>query len=157
MREVEVRQFLGYLANTRKVSASTQNQALCAILYLYREVLESPLELIKGVDRARRTQYLPVVLTRGEVRTILDSLDGVHRLLASLLYGTGMRVTEALQLRVCDIDFEYRQVQIRKGKGDKGRVTILPETLLEPFDTHLESVKRMHDRDIARCYGLRKL
>ncbi len=153
MGEDDVRRFLDYLANARKVSASTQNQALCAILYLYREVLESPLELIRGVDRARRTRYIPVVLTRHEVRSILDNLDGVHWLLASLLYGTGMRVTEALQLRVCDIDFEYRQIHVHRGKGEKGRVTVLPESLLQPLLAHLESVKQQHDRDIARGYG----
>ena len=153
MREDEVRQFLDYLAGGRKVAASTQNQALCAILYLYREVLESPLELIKGVDRARRTKYLPVVLTRNEVKSILDNLEGVNWLLASLLYGTGMRVTEALQLRVCDIDFEYRQVHVRRGKGDKGRLTILPDSLYEPLQEHLVSVRKIHDRDLARGFG----
>ncbi|MDX1697203.1 MAG: integron integrase [Thiohalobacterales bacterium] len=153
MREDEVRQFLDYLASGRKVAASTQNQALCAILYLYREVLESPLELIKGVDRASRTKYLPVVLTRNEVKSILDQLEGVHWLIASLLYGTGMRVTEALQLRVCDIDFEYRQVHVQRGKGDKGRLTILPHCLCEPLREHLVSVRRMHKRDLARGFG----
>jgi len=153
MHEDEVRQFLDYLSSTRNVAASTQNQALCAILYLYREVLELPLELIKGVDRARRTRYLPVVLTRNEVQSILDNLEGVNWLLASLLYGTGMRVTEALQLRVCDIDFEYQHIQVRKGKGDKSRLTVLPQSLHKPLQQHLAAVKQMHDRDIERGYG----
>ena len=119
MREPEVRHFLNYLANSHKVSASTQNQALCAILYLYREVLESPLELVKGVDRAQRSKYLPVVLSHSEVKAVLGHLRGVYWLLASLLYGTGMRVSEALQLRVADIDFDYCQITVRQGKGGK--------------------------------------
>ncbi|MDH3979015.1 MAG: integron integrase [Gammaproteobacteria bacterium] len=153
MREPEVKLFLNFLANTRKVSASTQNQALCAILYLYREVLETPLELIKGVDRARRPKNLPVVLSRSEVKAILGNLDGVYWLLASLLYGTGMRVTEALHLRVNDIDFEYSQITVRKGKGDKDRVTLLPERLRKSLSRHLANVKDLHDRDIEAGYG----
>jgi integron integrase len=153
MREAELKQFLDYLANTRKVSASTQNQALCAILYLYREVLEEPLELVTGVDRARRTQNIPVVLTRDEVRRVLQQLDGVHWLLASLLYGTGMRVTEGIRLRVTDIDFEYGQITIRKGKGDKDRVTLLPERLREPVLNHLATVRLLHERDIEAGFG----
>jgi integron integrase len=153
MREPEVKHFLDYLANSRKVSASTQNQALCAILYLYRHVLETPLELIKGVDRARRPKNLPVVLSRSEVKAILGNLDGVYWLLASLLYGTGMRVTEGLHLRVCDIDFEYSQITVRKGKGDKDRVTLLPDRLREPLSRHLANVKDLHDRDIEAGYG----
>jgi site-specific recombinase XerD len=126
MREPEVKHFLDYLANSRKVSASTQNQALCAILYLYRHVLETPLELIKGVDRARRPKNLPVVLSRSEVKAILGNLDGVYWLLAST---------------------------VRKGKGDKDRVTLLPDRLREPLSRHLANVKDLHDRDIEAGYG----
>lgn len=153
LREAEVRQFLDYLAVERKVSASTQNQALCAILYLYREVLEQPLELISGVQRARNTRYLPVVLTREEVRSILDHLDGVYWLIAALLYGTGMRLTEALKLRVCDVDFGYMQILIRRAKGEKDRVTLLPESLRAPLSQHIESVRLLHRRDLNRGYG----
>jgi len=153
MRETEVKHFLNHLANSRKVSASTQNQALCAILYLYREVLESPLELVKGVDRARRTKNLPVVLSRSEVRSILQNLDGVYWLLASLLYGTGMRITEALHLRINDVDFDYSQITVRKGKGDKDRITLLPERLREPLSRHIACVKDLHERDIEAGYG----
>jgi integron integrase len=149
----EVRQFLDYLANTRKVSASTQNQALCAILYLYREVLDAPLGLVTGVDRARRPRNLPVVLTREEVRRILQQLDGVYWLLASLLYGTGMRVTEGITLRVTDIDFEYGQISIRRGKGDKDRLTLLPERLRDPLHNHLAIVKQQHERDLEAGFG----
>ena len=153
MHETEVKHFLNYLANSRKVSASTQNQALCAILYLYREVLESPLELIKGVDRARRSKYLPVVLSHDEVKAILNNLSGVYWLLASLLYGNGMRASEALQLRVTDIDFDYSQITVRQGKGDKDRVTLLPDSLRDQLSHQLEAVRDLHNRDIESGYG----
>lgn len=153
MREAELKQFLNHLANERKVSASTQNQALCAILYLYKEVLHSPLAMIEGVDRARRSRNLPVVLSQREVHSILDNLEGVYWLIASLLYGTGMRVSEALQLRIHDIDFEYAQITIRKGKGNKDRLTMLPDRLRSPLSTHLESVRQLHDRDIEAGFG----
>ncbi len=153
MREPEVKHFLNHLANDRKVSASTQNQALCAILYLYREVLETPLELIKGVDRARRTRNLPVVLSRNEVRSILQNLEGVYWLLGSLLYGTGMRITEALHLRINDIDFDYSQITVRKGKGGKDRITLLPESLRDRLSRHIADVKDLHERDLDAGYG----
>ena len=153
MREEEVKYFLNHLANSRKVSASTQNQALCAILYLYREVLELPLELIQGVDRARRSKYLPVVLSRNEISLVLENLDGVCRLLASLLYGTGLRVSEALHLRVNDIDFDYGQITVRRGKGDKDRIALLPECLREPLTRHLATVRELHERDLENGYG----
>lgn len=148
-----MRHFLDYLAVERKVAASIQNQALCAILYLYREVLEQPLELISGVQRACQSRHQPVVLTRKEVRATLDQLDGVYWLIASLLYGNGMRLTEALKLRVCDIDFSYTQIVIRSGKGQKDRVTLLPDTLREPLSQHIESVRLLHRRDLDRGYG----
>lgn len=153
MRETELVHFLNFLANEKKVSASTQNQALCAILYLYREVLFSPLKMIAGVDRARRPRNLPVVLSKSETHLVLSSLDGVYWLIASLLYGTGMRVSEALRLRINDIDFDYSQITIRKGKGDKDRVTILPDRLKDPLAHHLAEVKLLHDRDIRKGYG----
>ena len=153
MRETELKQFLNYLANEKHVSASTQNQALCAILYLYKEVLHTPLELIKGVDRARRPKNLPVVLSKREVRTVLDNLDGVYWLIASLLYGTGMRISEALRLRVNDIDYDYSQITIRQGKGNKDRITLFPDRLKEPLSCHLGNVKQLHDRDIEAGYG----
>ena len=153
MREDEVKHFLNYLANERKVAASTQNQALCAILFLYREVLEQPLELIKDVDRARRTKNLPVVLSSNEVSLLLEQLNGTYWLLASLLYGTGMRVSEGLRLRVYDIDFDYKQITVRKGKGNKDRVTLLPDTLSLPLSRHLENVKTLHERDLQAGFG----
>lgn len=153
LHEEAVKHFLNFLSNTRKVAASTQYQALCAILYLYREVLESPLGLIKDVDRARRPKNLPVVLSRAEVKSVLNQIHGVYWLLASLLYGTGMRVSEALHLRVNDIDFEYAQITIRRGKGNRDRIRLLPERLREPLSRHLASVKDIHDRDIDEGYG----
>ncbi len=154
MREAEVKHFLNYLANERHVAASTQNQALCAILYLYREVLETPLELISGVDRAKRSRHIPVVLTRSEVKAVLDRLQGVCGLAAALLYGTGMRLSEGLQLRVNDIDFDYAQITVRGGKGDKDRVTLLPESLREPLWQQLAAVRELHNRDLEKGYGL---
>jgi integron integrase len=153
MREPEVRLFLDYLAVNRKVSASTQNQALCAILYLYREVLGEPLGLIQGVTRARHSKYLPVVLSRSKVAQILDHMDGVCRLLASLIYGTGLRISEAVTLRVTDIDFDYAQITVRGGKGGKDRVTMLPEQLRQPLQVHLAEVRTIHNRDLDRGYG----
>ena len=153
MGEEEVRQFLNYLSSTKNVAASTQNQALCALLYLYREVLEAPLDQVRDVDRARRPKNLPVVLSRSEVRTILNHLEGKYWLIASLLYGTGMRVTEALHLRVNDIDFDYSQITIRRGKGGKDRITLLPESLRDPLSRHLEDRRALHQRDLDAGYG----
>jgi integron integrase len=153
MREPEVRLFLDHLAIGRKVSASTQNQALCAILYLYREILGEPLGLIEGVTRARRSTYLPVVLSRNEVAEVLTRMSGVCHLLASLIYGTGLRVTEAVTLRVTDIDFDYSQIIVRSGKGNKDRVTMLPERMRLPLSEHLAAVRAMHTRDLDKGYG----
>jgi integron integrase len=153
MREPEVRHFLDHLAVARKVSASTQNQALCAILYLYREVLEAPLDLIQGVTRANRSRHIPVVLSRQEVRAVLACMEGVCHLLAALIYGTGMRVTEAMTLRVCDIDFNYSQIHVRSGKGLKDRVTVLPESLRQALLEHLGTVRKLHNHDLDRGYG----
>lgn len=153
MREPEVRHFLDHLAVNRKVSASTQNQALCAILYLYREVLGKPLGMIEGVTRARHSKYLPVVLTRHEVAAVLGQMEGVCHLVASLIYGAGMRVTEAVTLRITDIDFDYAQITVRSGKGDKDRVTMLPESLRHPLWEHLATVRAMHNGDLDNGYG----
>jgi len=154
LREAEVRLFLDHLAVSRKVSASTQNQALCAVLYLYREVLGEPLGLIQGVTRARHTKHLPVVLSRQEVDAILGQLTGVCHLLAMLIYGTGLRVSEAVTLRVTDIDFDYSKITVRSGKGDKDRVTMLPESLRIPLWEHLAAVRKRHNHDLDMGYGL---
>src|SRR5689334_8590135 len=124
--EPEARDYLAHLATERKVSASTQSQALAAIQFLYRDVLRRPIGLVSGVPRAKRRERLPVVLTRNEVRALIDQLAGTKRIMALLLYGAGLRLNECLSLRVKDIDFEMRQIVVRGGKGDKDRVSMLP-------------------------------
>lgn len=145
--------FLSDLAVRGRVAASTQNQALNAILFLYREVLKQNLPWIEGVQRAKRPQHLPVVLTRNEVKYVLASLEGTVWLMASLTYGAGLRLLECLRLRVKDIDFERGELTIRDGKGQKDRVTMLPRTLIEPVRTHLSRVRRLHERDVAEGCG----
>ena len=153
MAEAEVSQFLSYLANDRNVTASTQNQALSALLFLYKVVLKKPLDWIQGVPRAKRPSRLPVVFTRQEMQTILRNLEGTKWLMASLLYGAGLRLTECLRLRVKDIDFGYNQIVVRDGKGAKDRITMLPSSLKEPLKKHLERVKVLHERDLCEGYG----
>ncbi len=153
MREPEVNQFLTDLAVRGKVAASTQNQALAALLFLYDKVLHQPLERMEGVVRAKRPQRLPVVLTRDEVRSVLARLDGTYRLIATLLYGCGLRQIECLRLRVKDIDFAKNQITIREGKGQKDRVTMLPAMVREPLERHLQRVKRLHESDLRAGYG----
>jgi len=153
MGEDEVRAFLSWLAVDQHVSASTQNQAFCALLFLYREVLDRPLGHIKGVEPARRPHRLPVVLSPEEARKVLGYLRGDPWLVAMLLYGSGLRLLEALRLRVKDIDFDYRQVVVRSGKGDKDRRTMLPESLIEPLRQHLARVRVIHQQDLALGCG----
>src|SRR5262249_55076043 len=129
------------------VSASTQNQALAAILFLYRDVLGIVLPWMDGIVRARRSQRLPVVLTRHEVAALFDALASRHRLMATLLYGSGLRLLECIRLRVKEIDFEKREILVRGGKGDKDRVTMLPEAARQPLIRHLESVRRRYESD----------
>lgn len=149
----EVEQFLTYLAVQGNVAASTQNQAKSALLFLYKEVLGSELPWLDKVENAKRPQRLPVVLTQEEVRAILARLDGTNHLIVSLLYGTGMRILEALRLRVQDVDFSRKEILIRDGKGFKDRVTMLPLKLAAPLKAHLEKVKILHDEDLAKGYG----
>jgi integron integrase len=149
----EVTRFLTALAVERKVAASTQNQALGALLFLYREVLGQDLPWLDDVVWARRPQRLPVVLTRAEVRAVLQQLDGVPRLMALLLYGAGLRLLECARLRVQDVDFDRNQILVRDGKGAKDRVTMLPAAVRLALPRHLEEVRRQHDRDLARGAG----
>ena len=153
MGAAEVSAFLSHLAVERGVSASTQNQAKSAILFLYEQVLGIDLPWLSEVVSAKVSRRLPVVLTAREVRTLLQSLDGTMWLLASLLYGTGMRVLEALRLRVKDVEFERREIIVREGKGSKDRVTVLPENLIQPLRTQLESARLLHQRDLAAGRG----
>jgi integron integrase len=143
----EVEDFLSSLAVKNQVSASTQNQALAAILFLYREVLEVDLPWLQDVVRAKRPQRLPVVLTRSELERVLARLSGTVWLVASTLYGSGMRLLECLQLRVKDIDLVRCEVVVRDAKGQKDRVTVLPSTLVPELRKHLERVRLLHDGD----------
>jgi integron integrase len=149
----EVSQFLSALAMKGHVSASTQNQALCALLFLYRHVLAQPLGGLDEVVRAKRPQRLPVVLTRQEVRALLGALDGVHWLMASLLYGAGLRLLECLRLRVKDLDVARHQLLVRAGKGAKDRMTVLPVAVAEPLTAHLAKVRTLHQQDLAQGFG----
>jgi integron integrase len=153
MGESEVNAFLTHLALKEHVSSSTQNQALSALLFLYRYVLGRELGDLGEVIRARQPTRLPVVMTREEVKAVLSRLKGEHWLMAAFMYGTGMRLMECLRLRVKDIDFGLNQITIREGKGDKDRITMLPEMVRKPLKDHLERVKQIHDRDLADGYG----
>ena len=152
MGEAEVRSFLTHLAVDRNVAASTQNQALSALLFMYRYVLEHPLDYI-DVPWAKKPKRLPVVLTRSEVRAVMAHLDGVPLLIVQLLYGAGLRVTEALRLRVQDIDFGQKLIVVRDGKGAKDRTSTLPEKAIPGLQEHLQSVKALHHRDLENGYG----
>jgi integron integrase len=149
----ELTLFLSDLAIQRNVSASTQNQALNAILFLYRDVLKIQLPWLDDVQRAKKPHRLPVVFTREEVRALLAQLDGTLWLMAMLTYGAGLRLLECLRLRVKDIDFQYQQILIRDAKGQKDRITVLPKTLIEPLRTHLFKVKQLHQSDLRAGYG----
>jgi integron integrase len=144
--------FLTWLATERMVSVSTQNQALNALLFLYREVLALPM-VAGDFVRVRRPPTIPTVLTREEVRELLAELTGTYLLMARLLYGTGIRLLELLRLRVKDVDFARGQIVIRGGKGAKDRVTMLPESLREPLQKHLAGVQKLHQRDLEEGFG----
>jgi integron integrase len=153
MGEPEVAAFLTHLAVDRRVSASTQNQALNAILFLYKQVLEREIGLIQGVTRAKRSERLPVVMTHEEVQTVLRRLSGRDWLLACLMYGAGLRVMECLRLRVKDIDFGLSQIVVRDGKGQKDRVTPLPTLVIPALRQQIEEVRRLRESDLADGYG----
>lgn len=149
----EVEAFLSHLATERKVSASTQNQAKAALLFLYKAVLGVDLPWLGEIVSAQRSRRLPVVLTRREVKVLLENLRGTGWLIASLLYGTGLRVIEGLRLRVKDLDLERREITVREGKGGKDRVTMVPENLVLPVRDQLGRAKRLHDQDLVEGYG----
>ena len=146
----EVTAFLNYLARDRDVAASTQNQALSALLFLYREVLATPLPWLDELERVRRPARVPTVLTQEEAQRLLAQMKGTKWLMASLLYGAGLRLRECLKLRVKDLDFGYRQIVVRDGKGAKDRVTMLPQSVHAPLKRHLMQVRVLHERDLAR-------
>ncbi len=153
MGEIEITRFLSNLASAGRVSASTQNQALSAILFLYRAVLGRKLDWLEDVVRAKRPVRLPVVLTRREVKAILQHLSNVNRLVASLLYGSGMRLLEGLRLRVKDVEFARGEITVRDGKGRKDRITLLPRTIKGPLAEHLEKVRGRHEVDLKAGLG----
>lgn len=149
----EVRDFLSHLALERNVSAATQNQAKSALLFLYREVLRIELPWLNEVIAAKAPKRLPVVLTQTEVRELLNAMSGPMSIVASLLYGTGMRLLEGLRLRVKDVEFVRREIIVREGKGNKDRVTVLPENLILPLQAHLQKLKALHERDLTAGFG----
>jgi len=145
----EIEEFLSYLAVHRHVAASTQNQALSALLFLYQKVLQMDLPFLDHVVRAKRPIRVPVVMSREEVAAVLDGMTGQHWLMANLLYGSGLRLAECLRLRVQDVDYNYLQLTIRDGKGSKDRRTILSETLIPHIEKQLRHVRRIHEKDVA--------
>lgn len=153
MGEKEINQFLSRLAIEGGVGASTQNQALSALLFLYRKVIKREVDALEDVVRARRTKRLPVVMTREEVRTVMSRLDGQAWLAACLMYGAGLRLNECLTLRVQDIDFGGNQILVRCGKGAKDRITMLPQSAKQPLIAHLRRIKAIHDKDLGEGYG----
>ncbi len=152
MGEHEISAFISHLATRRKVSASTQGQALAALLFLYYNVLRRELNVME-IARAKRPTRLPLVLSREEVSAVLDRLEGVSALMAGLMYGSGLRVLECCRLRVKDLDLKRRELTVRDGKGEKDRVTLLPERLIEPLARHLERVHQQHTRDLGAGAG----
>jgi integron integrase len=149
----EVELFLSHLAQDRHVSASTQNQAKAALLFLYRHVLAVELPWLDEVVQAKHSPRLPVVLSASEVRQLLDQMNGTSGLVARLLFGSGMRLLEGLRLRVKDLDLLRHEILVREGKGNKDRVTMLPESLVPALRKHLERVKELHERDLAEGFG----
>ena len=152
MGDPEVEAFLTHLAVKENVAASTQNQALAALLFLYRQVLERDLPMLQTI-RARRPKRLPDVLSIEEVRAVLGRMEGVYRIMAELMYGSGLRLLECCRLRVKDIDFARKQIIVREGKGDKDRAVPLPARLVEPLKTQIRHVAGQHERDFTRGHG----
>ncbi len=153
LRDNDIVNFLNWLAVDRNVAGSTQNQALCAIVFLYKHIFERPVGKLDGIKRAKETERIPVVLSREEVKEILGHLEGVKKLIVSLFYGTGMRQSECLRLRVKDIDFAYNQIQIRNSKGLKDRVTLLPQSLKDALRQYLKKVNNLHVKDLSQNMG----
>lgn len=146
----EVETFLSHLAVAGNVTASTQNQALAAIMFLYKDVLEQDLPWLESVTRAKRPTRLPLVLTVNEVQVLLRSMQGTPELIARLLYGTGMRVMKGVRLRVKDVEFERLEITVRDGKGFKDRTTMLPRSLVGPLQLHLAQVRALHNADVEQ-------
>lgn len=157
MGKEEVERFLSHLAVERDVAASTQNQALSALLFLYRDVLGIELEWLDGIVRAKRPKTLPVVLTRDEVKSVFGRLRGENLIAATLLYGAGLRLLECLELRIKDVDFGYRQIAVRGGKGNKDRITVLPASIEDRLKLHIEDVRVLFEKDLKDGGGYVRL
>ena len=153
MGEEEISAFLTHLAVKEKVAAATQNQALNAIVFLYREVVKRDLGEIRDITWAKRPTRLPVVFTKDEARRMLDQLEGVNWLMAGLLYGAGLRLMECMRLRVKDVDFAYKQIVVRDAKGNKDRTTMLPASVMEPLRRHMSKVKALHKAELEEGFG----
>jgi len=153
MGVAEIEAFLTHLAKDEHVSASTQNQALNALLFLYRNVLQIDIPVPLHALRAKRSEHLPTVLSKDEVARVLAGMHGLHQLMGKLLYGCGLRLMECFHLRVKDIDFEQSQIIVREGKGEKDRATMLPASLIQPLKNQITFVKNQHERDLAQGYG----
>ena len=153
MRAAEVEAFLSHLASDRNVASATQGQALSAVMFLYKSVLKIELPWLQNVVRSTRPRRLPVVLTQAEARAVIGYMQGINWLIAGLLYGSGLRVLEALRLRVKDLDLKIQQLTVRDGKGGKDRVTVLPEALVAPLTVHLSRVREQHELAMARGFG----
>jgi len=149
----DVEAFLTYLAVKRKVSAATQNQALSALLFLYRSVLGIKLPNVEDVVRAKLPEKLPVVFTRDEALSVINHLDGTLQLMVQLLYGSGLRLMECTRLRVKDVEFSYKHIMVRNGKGAKDRITVLPDFLISPLTRHLEKIQHLHDVYLSKEQG----
>ncbi|MBX2977154.1 MAG: integron integrase [Ignavibacteriaceae bacterium] len=157
MGEEEVKQFLNYLAVDKHVSASTQNQALCSILFLYKSVLHKEFGWMENLIKAKKSKRIPVVFTKNEVREVFRHLDGVTKLIYSLLYGSGLRLGEALNLRIKDINFDMHQIIVRESKGEKDRITTLSKSIIVELKQHLNKVYVQHKEDLKKGKGKTKL
>ena len=153
MGKEEISAFLTHLAVKRNVAASTQNQALCALLFLYREVLELEVGWLEDLEHAKKPARLPVVFTKDEARTVLVHLDGVRRLMACLLYGSGLRLKECVRLRIKDVDYGQNHIVVRQAKGQKDRVTVLPDSLKADLKRQMAKVEALHNKDRAEGFG----
>ncbi len=153
MGDVEITAFLSHLATARNVSASTQNQALNALVFLYRKVLDIEVGVFKDLVRAKKPKRLPVVLSHDEAMDVLNHIDGMNGVMANLLYGSGLRLMECVRLRIKDVDYKFKQITVRNGKGKKDRVTLLPETLIEPLKEAIGHAKNIHHLDLSEGFG----
>ena len=151
--ENKIRTFLNYLAESRNVSASTQNQALCSLIFFYEQILNLEVGTLQNLKYASKKSNLPVVLSEDEAWSVMRNLSGVKKLIVSLLYGSGLRISESLRLRVLDIDFDYQQIEVRNSKGNKDRVTILPQSVINSLKHQVRKVAVLHKKDIDRGFG----